>query len=490
MPSPSTGKRAPGNINMRMEYDDVAWEKSDNIFDAFKNKVTSPDVLRQVTEFTASHRGGSARPVDRARIADLGAFNLCFRMTFEDGFSSLLRFPCPGRIMFPEEKVRKEVAVMRFLRQNTKIPVPEVIAYSTRGDDSPAGLGPFILMEYVTNASNLATQLRAPGYKRGDRPILNPHIEDTKLEFFYSKVADILLELSKPSFDKIGSLTGNATSWSIDDRPLTMNMNELVQLGNFPRSKLPSSTFDTASSYYQTLAETHFMHRATQRNDAVESEKDGFRKYVARRLFCKLASASRLGDSNTSDSGPFKLFCDDLRPTNILLDENMKIVAVIDWEFTYAALAEFTYSPPWWLLLEMPEEWPRGIADWIATYQPRLETFFRVLKAREDAAICSGTLTEAQRLSGRMREGWENGEFWVNYGARKSWAFDTVWPMIDMIFYGGEDPCASLEERTALLCSEKGMTLLSDQEKEEMKDLIRRKLEDRKHRKLNDWDAA
>lgn len=34
------------------------------------------------------------------------------------------------------------------------------------------------------------------------------------------------------------------------------------------------------------------------------------------------------------------------------------------------------------------------------------------------------------------------------------------------------------------------MMLLKDQEKEEMKDLTWRKLEDRKHRKLDDWDAA
>lgn len=143
-------------------------------------------------------------------------------------------------------------------------------------------MGPFILMEYIANASNLTTQMRAPGYKRGDRPILNAHIEGTKLEFFYSQVADILLELSKPSLDKIGSLAGDSTSWSIDDRPLAMNMNELVQLGNFPRSKLPSSTFDTASSYYQMLAETYFTHLSTQGNDAVESEKDYCCKYIAR----------------------------------------------------------------------------------------------------------------------------------------------------------------------------------------------------------------
>lgn len=457
-----------------MEYDGAAWERSDNIFDDFKKKVISHDVLLAVTNFMASYRDG-VRPVDRARIADLGAFNLCFRMVFEDGFSSLLRFPCPGRVMFPEEKVRNEVAVMTFLKQDTHIPVPKIIHHGMR-EESPAGLGPFILMEYVAHASNLATQIRAPGYHRGDRPFLDPDIEEEKLEFFYGQIADILLELSKPSFDKIGSLARDASGWNITNRPLTMNMNELVQLGNFPPKMLPHTPFTTSSSYYQSLAETEFMHLTTQRNDAIGSEQDCCSKYMARRLFCKLAAESRLHNHTTPNSGPFKLFCDDLRPTNILLDDNMKIIAVIDWEFTYTAPAEFSFIPPWWLLLEMPEEWPRGASDWTKTYQPRLETFLRVLKRQEDAAMANGSLVEAQRISGRMQESWENGDFWVNYGARKSWAFDAVWPMMDAKFFGG----GTAPDQHSLLHSEERMKLLGVEDREAMGLFIQKKLEDSK----------
>lgn len=184
---------------MRMEYDDVAWEQSDKVFNHFKkNKITKPHVLLAVTNFMAGYRPES-RPVDHVRIEGVGAFNLCFRMIFEDGFSSLLRFPGPGRVVFLEEKVRNEVAVMTYLKQNTKIPVPAIIHYGT-GDESPVGLGPFILMEYVDRACYLTAQLRAPGYKRGEIPFLIPDIKEEELEFFYGQVADILLELSKPSF--------------------------------------------------------------------------------------------------------------------------------------------------------------------------------------------------------------------------------------------------------------------------------------------------
>lgn len=113
----------------------------------------------------------------------------------------------------------------------------------------------------------------------------------------------------------------------------------------------------------------------------------------------------------------------------------MRIIAAIDWEFTYAAPAEFSHSPLWWLLLELPEEWPRQIANWKATYEPRLETFLRVLKHQDDTAIANGSLMDEQWLSERTRESWERGDFWVNYGTRKSWALDAVWPMMEEKFF-------------------------------------------------------
>ena len=169
---------------MKMYHDDVAWDRCDELLDDFKKKVTSPHMLRAVTEFMKSHRP-NAKAIDRARIAGMGAFNLCFRMEFEDGFASLLRFTCPGQVRFPEEKVRNEVAIMTYLKKHTKIPVPSVISYGMK-DQSPGGLGLFILMEYIANASNLTTHLRTPGYQRSDRPFLDPNIEESKLEFFYS----------------------------------------------------------------------------------------------------------------------------------------------------------------------------------------------------------------------------------------------------------------------------------------------------------------
>jgi aminoglycoside phosphotransferase (APT) family kinase protein len=473
-----------------MPYDDVAWEKSDTTFDTWKKQLYDADTLREIGQLIAQHRGG----VPEELYAPIrGAFNVCLRMRFRDGGSALIRFPCPGVVMFPEEKVRAEVAVMRYIKHHTSIPVPFVLHYGMT-DESPRGLGPFIIMEYVEHAHDLVDVLNTPGLGLQDRPVLDPNISEERLEFVYSQMADILLQLSKCAFPRIGSLVetdddddDDDDRWTITKRPLTLNMNELVQLGNFPRARLPSGTFSTSSTYYSALADMHLEHLSTQHNDAIESADDCRSKYIARQLFRKLASQSRLSGEHDLEAGPFRLFCDDLRPANVLVNAEFQIVAVLDWEFTYAAPVEFTYSPPWWLLLEMPEYWTRGLEDWATTYERRLGTFLRVLEEREREGREKdererGISGDSQMLlSTRMRESWESGAFWVNYAARKSWAFDGVfWNWLDRKFFGDENDGGGFMGR---------LKLLGREEREGMEVFVQRKLEEAKERILVGWEG-
>lgn len=146
------------------------------------------------------------------------------------------------------------------------------------------------------------------------------------------------------------------------------------------------------------------LHLASQQNDAIESTEDCRQKYLARCLFRKITHEHPLCQHNP---GPIKLFYDDLRPGNVLANETHRMTGVVDWEFTYTAPSGFAYSPPFWLRLELPEYWDAGLDE------------------REQAAITRGSLTETDWLSKHMRDIWQNGDFWVNYAARKSCrAFD------------------------------------------------------------------
>jgi hypothetical protein len=112
-------------------------------------------------------------------------------------------------------------------------------------------------------------------------------------------------------------------------------------------------------------------------------------------------------------------------------------VGVIDWEFTYAAPVKFSYAPPWWLLIKRPEYWKKGIEVWLETCSKGLETFHTAMKGRECFVIVEVWLTEDQRLSDHMLQRSGNGDSWLMYAAKDSFAFDEIyWPMIDRPFFG------------------------------------------------------
>lgn len=163
----------------------------------------------------------------------------------------------------------------------------------------------------------------------------------------------------------------------------------------------------------------------------------------------------------------------------MLLNENLQIVGVVDWEFTYAAPSEFSSAPPWWLLFKQPEYWPGGLEYWTEAYEICLQTFLEALVDREDAAIDSGRLREDQRLSGKMRKSWDSGDFWVSYGARKNFAFDAVfWQRLDSRFFG---PGVNTDRDDR---GKERVDLLDIGETEHMEPLVNKKLEEMEERIL------
>jgi hypothetical protein len=81
-------------------------------------------------------------------------------------------------------------------------------------------------MEYVDGAETLSSALNLPGRSPQERPILHPGIAEEKLVFVYEQIADILLQLSALTFDKIGApIEAEPGVWAVTERPLTFDMN-------------------------------------------------------------------------------------------------------------------------------------------------------------------------------------------------------------------------------------------------------------------------
>ncbi|KMP10204.1 hypothetical protein CIRG_09885 [Coccidioides immitis RMSCC 2394] len=55
-----------------------------------------------------------------------GGFNVCFPVEFMDspGERWMVRIPILPRLAFPEEKLRGEIATMKFIAEKTTIPIP------------------------------------------------------------------------------------------------------------------------------------------------------------------------------------------------------------------------------------------------------------------------------------------------------------------------------------------------------------------------------
>lgn len=234
---------------------------------------------------------------------------------------------------------------MSFLARWTNIPFPTVLGAGKWG------CGPYI----VTTVIEGTLLSKCLGDPATESPSLNPSVSDSDLGLAYHGMARVMLELSKPTFPAIGALGWKSGIWEVSKRPSTLSMNELVRVANYPPREFPEHKFEAASEYFQHLATEHFLHLEHQRNDAVEDEHDCRKIYIARCLFRQFAR--RL----PTEPGPFRLYCEDFRPSNVFVSESdFNVVGVIDWEFTYVAPSEFTYTAPWWLLFENPEVWESG----------------------------------------------------------------------------------------------------------------------------------
>ncbi|KAF1989608.1 hypothetical protein K402DRAFT_460956 [Aulographum hederae CBS 113979] len=304
-----------------------------------------------------------------------GSFNWTFKVGFEDGTFWEVRFPILGNVVHAEEKIRREVGVLSFLKERTQVPVPKIIAFGIAfgiaSDNHDPEVGPFLITECIEGVTLSMEEIPRPSYGA----TLRRDITDETLCTIYRQVSKVLLELSKHSFDQIGAPimvehSNGTRSWPIKSAPLTLKMNEIEQAGNRLLHISP-----------------HFV-----------TEKH--------------------------NSGPFTLFCDDFRPGNILVNpDTFEILAVIDLEWTYAAPYQFLYSPPKWVIIERTCSWTTHS---LALYQTKLQLFLQAFEDEEASREAEGDLSivSAKRMSALMEQSMEDGKFWFSEMVLDAFNFD------------------------------------------------------------------
>ncbi|KAF2452339.1 kinase-like domain-containing protein [Lineolata rhizophorae] len=311
------------------------------------NQIKSRDVQRAVDDYIASIHtdaicalASSFRDGEPCRIfmeMRKGSFNLCYFIVFnsepesDKGDKWVVRIPIVPRLGFPEEKMRAEIATMKYVAQKTKIPIPRLFGYSV-GSDNLIRV-PYMLLEYI-DGRQLTQDDVASG--SGER---RKHI--------FEQLADIYLELYDQRFDSIGALTldVDGSSWSFGcNRPLSSTISEQELGGLDPSAVVPvNRTFASAIDYYYALTGLAFNDFIRAR-DSVLTEKDARDDLYDLHKF-------RSGIMDWVDPelnhGPYCLMHGDLLPSNIIVDEDCNIKAIIDWEWSRTVPPQLFVPPGW-----------------------------------------------------------------------------------------------------------------------------------------------
>ncbi|KAH0538353.1 hypothetical protein FGG08_005048 [Glutinoglossum americanum] len=133
-------------------------------------------------------------------------------------------------------------------------------------------------------------------------------------------------------FDRIGSLTldRDDSSWSFgESQPLSIDINDQevdgLDVGCIIR---PDQTYDLAIDYTYTLMQLVFNQFLRGRH-SVYNEKNARSELYGLHKFRTLLMEYILPEYNHE---PFVLMHSNFRSSNIIINENLNIVSVIDWE--------------------------------------------------------------------------------------------------------------------------------------------------------------
>lgn len=119
------------------------------------------------------------------------------------------------------------------------------------------------------DGENLGDVLKKPTPNEADLAILNPDIDEAKLDGIFEQLARFMLELSRLEFSRIEAISKDAVSgeWTVTESPLTYDMNEVVSFAGFPAEHFTiMPMFDRSSIYFAARAQCLQIHLETQHN--------------------------------------------------------------------------------------------------------------------------------------------------------------------------------------------------------------------------------
>ncbi|OAA60700.1 phosphotransferase enzyme family protein [Cordyceps fumosorosea ARSEF 2679] len=254
-----------------------------------------------------------------------GSFNACFFVEFAECRTRwTVRVPIEPSLHKPWEKLQSEVATLNYIRAHTTIPVPVVHAF---GRDA-------VLTNNESQCQIFLISSMIPG-----RPLTDPVMEilyqadDATKKQFFLQLIDYLAQLRGLTFPKPGSLMLTTSEEPLLGAPLSIIADE-------HRSELPSMT--TATEYMRAQHQLLTQDVATPEPKFSEDDYryELFALHTMREQFDQFIQ-------EPLEAGPFILHHPDMQPCNIIVDDDLKIQGIIDWEFTHTVPLQL-FTPPLW----------------------------------------------------------------------------------------------------------------------------------------------
>ncbi|KFX90879.1 hypothetical protein V490_06218 [Pseudogymnoascus sp. VKM F-3557] len=394
----------------------------------------TPDIKTQV----CAHLGVSDCHVCIMSIWRSGSFNVCVPVILpiiggdQEPSTVYVRFPLPyklGEDRFPgniDEKLRAEVATYIWLQENSPdVPIPILHGFGlpdgqcfTHPNNAPlfsratvaikrAALS---LFGFPAPCKYVQRELRNPfksGYvilseAKGDQ--LNSTWEIHRHDQSYQSrlfrgLARVSLSMNKAPLPRIGSLMLDSNGViSLSNRPLNLYFHKLENEGipsGIPRQR----TYGSVESYLSDFLSFHDNKIRFQPN-AIHSKEDAEMQIAA--LTGMRATMHRFIRPEYRD-GPFFLTLTDMHRSNIFVDEQWNIQAVIDLEWACSQPVEMQL-PPYWLTSRSVDDFtdPESIVE----LDGLLKEYFDIYAEEE--------LAQNGRLyhSPIMRHVWHSGSFW------------------------------------------------------------------------------
>ncbi|KIH93764.1 hypothetical protein SPBR_04194 [Sporothrix brasiliensis 5110] len=330
----------------------------------------------------ASRHHSASKPCRVFRDTACGSFNACFFVEFADDHSTQwnVRVAIEPALDDAWAKVQSEVATMRYVRQQTTIPVARVHTYGCDEDLSRQDADPtrcvYMILDYI----------------QGQPIDLVKFVADTRERktHLYAQIIDIIAQLRALEFDFSGSLypgpQDNPQGSLLESKPvmgdlLCIEYNELQKMTRRRASVRPAtfrSTIEYAFYQYSILAEAYQVPVAQRTLLGAQMEVFALHDIKARIL--------DVVDTRTNYNF-FVLAHTDFRWYNILVDDDLNIQGVIDWEWSGAIPQQF-FMPPTWLA----EGSPSFVAS--QSYRKEYREFYAVLSSMAaEVAAASSTLT-------------------------------------------------------------------------------------------------